>query len=133
LLFAAVCKSPGHAWNDKDITEPWSFRHKALLAGDLNAKHPFLSSVVSNPSGAKLLNLLHINYFEISAPQCPIHFPPTGNGDVLEIVLHKNVRLSEVIVSEILDPDRLPIVFHLLGHIRSRNLSDPVDNFTDWI
>jgi hypothetical protein len=41
VLLAAVYKTPGHAWNDTDITELLSFRHKALLAGDLNAKHPF--------------------------------------------------------------------------------------------
>jgi hypothetical protein len=56
----------------------------------------------------------------------------SGNGDVLDIVVHKNVRLSEVSVSDILDSDHLPVIFHLLDHIRTRNLSDPVDNFTDW-
>jgi hypothetical protein len=58
---AAVCKSPGHAWSDVDITELLSFRHKSLLKEDLNAKHPFWNSIVSGPSGMKLLNLLHIN------------------------------------------------------------------------
>jgi hypothetical protein len=28
--------------------------------------------------------------------------------------------------------DHLPIVFCLLDHIRSRNLSGPVDKFTNW-
>jgi hypothetical protein len=42
VLLAALCKSPGHAWNDADITELLNFRHKSLLAGDLNAKHSFL-------------------------------------------------------------------------------------------
>jgi hypothetical protein len=102
------------------------------LAGDLNAKHLFWNGIVSNPSGVKLLNLLHKNEFEISAPQCPTHYSPTGNCDVLDIVVHKNVRLSEVIVSDILDSDHLQIIFHLLDYIRSRNLSDPVDKFTDW-
>jgi hypothetical protein len=41
VLLAAVCKSPGHAWNDTDITKLLSFRHKSMLAGDLNAKYPF--------------------------------------------------------------------------------------------
>jgi hypothetical protein len=57
MLLAAVCKSPGCAWNDADIIEVLSFRRKSLLAGDLNAKHPFWNSIVSNPSGSKLLNL----------------------------------------------------------------------------
>jgi hypothetical protein len=51
VLLAAVYKSPSRAWNDADITQLLSFRHKSILAGDLNAKHPFWNSAVSNPSG----------------------------------------------------------------------------------
>jgi hypothetical protein len=40
ILIAAVYKSPGCAWNDAEITELLGFRHKCILAGDLNAKHP---------------------------------------------------------------------------------------------
>jgi hypothetical protein len=58
VLLAAVCKSPGHAWNDANITVLLTFSHKSLLAEDLNAKHPFWNSIVSEPTGAKLLNLL---------------------------------------------------------------------------
>jgi hypothetical protein len=88
VLRAAVCKSPGHAWIDADIIELLSFRHKSILAGDLNAKHPCWNSAVSNPSGKKLLDLFDVNEFKISAPQCPSHYSPTGNGDVLDIVVH---------------------------------------------
>jgi hypothetical protein len=49
---------------------------------------------------------------------------------MLNIVVHKKVRLSEVIVLDGLDSDQLPIVFHLLDHVRSRKLSDQVDKFT---
>jgi hypothetical protein len=49
---------------------------------------------------------------------------------VLDIVVHKNVRLFEVTVSDILDSDYLPIAFHLLDHIRTRILSNPVNS--DW-
>jgi hypothetical protein len=49
---------------------------------------------------------------KISAPQCPAHYSPVGNGDVLDIVVHRNIRLSNVIVSDILDSDHLPIIFH---------------------
>jgi hypothetical protein len=87
VLVVAVYKSPGQVWNDADITKLLSLLHKWLLAGDLKAKHPFWYSVISNPSDAKLLNLLHINVFEISAPQCPTPYSPAGNGDVLGIVV----------------------------------------------
>jgi hypothetical protein len=36
-LLEAVYKSPGRTWNDAYITELLSFRHKCILAGDLNA------------------------------------------------------------------------------------------------
>jgi hypothetical protein len=88
----------------------------------------FWNNVLSNPSGAKLLNLLQRNEFEISAPQCPTHYSPVGNGDVLSIFVHKDVRLSEVIVSDILDSDHLPSVFHLLDHIRTRNFRTGLTN-----
>jgi hypothetical protein len=51
IMLAAVYKAPGRTWNDTDITELFSFRHKCILAGDLNAKHPSWNSAVSNPSG----------------------------------------------------------------------------------
>jgi hypothetical protein len=54
ILLASVYKSPGRAWSDTDITELLSFRRKLILAGDLNAKHSFWNSAVSNPSGEKL-------------------------------------------------------------------------------
>jgi hypothetical protein len=55
ILLASVYKSPGRAWSDADITELLSFRRKYILAGVLNAKHPFWNSAVSNPSGEKLM------------------------------------------------------------------------------
>jgi hypothetical protein len=64
----------------------------------------------------------YINEFEISTPQCPTRYCHEGDGDVPDIVVHKNVRLSDVIVSDILDSDHTPIVFHLLDHIRTRHL-----------
>jgi hypothetical protein len=69
--------------------------------------------------------------FEISTPQYPTHYSPAGNGDVLDIVVHKNIHLSEFIVSDILDSDQLPIVLHFLDNFRILNLTDSVDKFTD--
>jgi hypothetical protein len=61
ILLAAVYKSSGHTWSDADIiTELLSFRNKCILAGELNAKHPFWNSAVSNPSGEKLFQLFDI-------------------------------------------------------------------------
>jgi hypothetical protein len=40
--------------------------------------------------------------------------------------------VSDVIVSDILESDHLPIIFHILDHVKIRNLSDPIEKFTDW-
>jgi hypothetical protein len=95
------------------------------LAGHLNAKHPSCNSTISNPSDEKVLQLIDASDFEISAPQ-------VGNGDVVDIVVHKNIRLSNVIVSDILDSDHLPIIFNILDHVRTKNVSAPLEKFTDW-
>jgi hypothetical protein len=132
VLLAAVYKSPRHAWGDADITELLSSRPKSILAGDLNAKNPFWNSAVSNPSGDKLLHLFDTNQFEILAPQCPTHYCPSGNGDMLDIVVHQNIRVSDVILSDILGSDHLPILYHILEHVKIRNLLEPTKKFTDW-
>jgi hypothetical protein len=48
---------------------------------------------------------------------------------VLDIVVHQNIRVLDVTVSDILDSDHLPIVFHILDHV---NLSERIEKFTDW-
>jgi hypothetical protein len=98
----------------------------------LAAKHPSWNRTVSNLSGQKLLQLFDASDFEISAPQCPTHYSLVGNGDVLDIVVHKNIRLSNVIVSDILDSDHLPIIIQILAHVRTKNVSAPLEKFTDW-
>jgi hypothetical protein len=75
------------------------------------------------------LDSVYINEFEISAPQCPTHYSPTGNGDVLDIVVHQNMRLSGVIVFDILGSNHPPIVFHILSCVETKNLSEPVEKF----
>jgi hypothetical protein len=132
ILLVALYKSPGRTWSDADIAELLSLGHKCILAGDFNATHPSWNSTVSNPSGVELLQLFDSCDFEISAPHCPTHYSPVGNGDVLDIVVHNNIRLSNVIVSDILDSDHLPITFHILDHVTTKNFSAPLEKFTDW-
>jgi hypothetical protein len=94
-VLAAVYKSPGRTWGDAKIIDILIFRRKSIFAGYLNAKNPFWNSAVSNHSGEKLLHLFDVNQFVTSAPQCPTHYFPAGNGDVLDIV-HQNIRVSDV-------------------------------------
>jgi hypothetical protein len=55
-----------------------------------------------------------------------------GIADVLDIVVHKNIRHLDVIYSDILDSDYLPIMFHILDHVRTKQISKPLERFTDW-
>jgi hypothetical protein len=132
ILLAAVYRSPVKDWCDTDINELLSIRNKTVLAGDLNARHPVWNSQISNRSGRRLLKLQDNNDFQISAPWCPTHYTPYGNGDVLDIVVHENVRVSDVNILEILDSDHLPILFHMLDHVSIRDISTPVEIHTDW-
>jgi hypothetical protein len=93
------------------------------MAAVLNAKYPFWNCTISNPSGEKQLDLFDMNLFEISVPHCPTHYSPVESGDVLDIVVHRNIRVSDVIVSDILDSDHLPAVYRLLDHVKTMNLS----------
>jgi hypothetical protein len=70
--------------------------------------------------------------FKTSVPQCPTHYSPVENGDVLDTVVHTNIRLSNVNVSDILDSDHLPIIFHILNHVRTKNILAPLEKITDW-
>jgi hypothetical protein len=67
--------------------------------------------------------MLDINKFKITAPKYLTQHSPTGNGDVLNILIHKNIGLSHVTVSDILDSDQLPILFHSL--VGTKQLSEP--------
>jgi hypothetical protein len=77
--------------------------NREVLLAAVYDKHQFWNSAVSNASGEKLLKLFDESQFEISAPQCPTHYSRAGIFDVLDIVVHQNIRVSEVIVSDILD------------------------------
>jgi hypothetical protein len=63
---------------------------------------------------------------EISAPQCPNHYSLAGNCDILDTVVYQNIKLSGVIVSDILDSDQLPIALRILDHVKTKDLSEPV-------
>jgi hypothetical protein len=55
-----------------------------------------------------------------------------GNGDMLDTLVHQNIRVSDVIVSDILDSFHQPIIFHILDHVKILNLTEPIEKFRDW-
>jgi uncharacterized protein (UPF0303 family) len=68
------------------------------------------------------------NYFEISEPQSL-----AGYGDALDIMVHNNIRISNVIVSDILDSDHLTAVILILDHVRTEKDSwDDSKNLQTW-
>jgi hypothetical protein len=69
-----------------------------------------------------LLELFVSSNFGISAPQCSTHYTADGRGDALDTAVHQQVRLSEIIVAEILDS----VMFSILDPL------DPIEKLTDW-
>jgi hypothetical protein len=47
-------------------------------------------------------------------------------------MVHKNITLSDIIASEILDSDHLPIMFHIMHHFGTKQISEPLENFKNW-
>jgi hypothetical protein len=76
------------------------------------------------------LDLCDVYEIKISAPQCPTHSSPTGNDDALDIAVHQSIGLSSIIVPDMRDSYRLPIVLHILDHVKTKNLSEPAEKFT---
>jgi hypothetical protein len=115
-------------WSDTGITEPLGFRNKSFLTIDPNTKHSICNSKASNPSGLKLLEIFLSSNFESPTPQCSTHCTPDGRGDVLDIVVHQNDRLSEFIVTDVLDSGHLPIMLSILDPVTMKEALIPVEN-----
>jgi hypothetical protein len=78
------------------------------------------------------LDLFHANEFEIPAPQYSAHCSPARNTDVFDIVLHRNVVLSNIIFSDIQDSRHPPIIFHILDRVTFSYIQNRVEKFSDW-
>lgn len=60
-----------------------------------------------------------------------MQYTPDGKGDVLNILVHQNFRLSKI-ATDILDSHNLRTVFSILGCVRTLEAADAVENLTDW-
>jgi hypothetical protein len=67
----------------------------------------------------------------VTCKMCELAIAPQI-GDVLNVVLHQNIRLSGVVVSDILGSDHLSLSFHITDHVKAKNISKSVNKFTDW-
>jgi hypothetical protein len=54
-----------------------------------------------------------------------MHYRPDGGCDVPDILIHQNVPLSEVNITNILASDHLPIMFSTLDPVRKKETLDP--------
>jgi hypothetical protein len=85
-----------------------------------------------NSSRDKMLHLFDVNQFEIQPHNVPLIITLAETVTCWILWSTKNIRVSDVIVSDILDSDHLPIIFHILDYVKIRNLSDHIEEFTDW-
>lgn len=66
-----------------------------------------------------------------------LHIMETWNADLnlrcgVDIVVHQSIWLSEVIITDILDLDHLPIMISILDPVRTKEALDPIEKLTDW-
>jgi hypothetical protein len=47
-----------------------------------------------------------------------VYYTSDGRGDVLDVAGHQNIWLSEVIVTDILDPGQLSVMFSILDPVK---------------
>jgi hypothetical protein len=93
------------------------------VAGDLTAKHQFVTTADSNASG-EIFRVFYLKNLEISVPQIPTYFSPTGNGILSEGTIARGR-------CDILNPDHLQVISRLLDHISVKDNSGPVEKLTD--
>jgi hypothetical protein len=103
------------------------FRHKSLPVRDINAKHTFWNSIhIFRPFRCETAVLIaHKRVRNLSINM---------SHSLLSCwkFWHAWYSHAQEIVSSILDWDHLPVVFRLIGHVRTMNNSNPVDKFTHW-
>jgi hypothetical protein len=59
-----------------------------------------------------------------------MHYTPDGRGD-FNTVVHQNIRLLEVTVTDIMDSQHLSVMFSILDPVRMRKALHPVEKLTD--
>lgn len=93
MLLAAVYNRPSLQLDTSDITALLGMKSPAILAGDLNAKHPAWNSSVSNARGNELYRFATNNDVVVVAPDEPTHFHRHGS-DVLDVAILNEINSS---------------------------------------
>lgn len=132
MLCAAVYKSPQRLWSDTYIIELLGFRNKSMPAGNQNVKQSVWNSQVLNPSDLNLLELFVHSSWNLS-PTMLYTLHSWCERWVQDIVVHQNIRLSELTVTDIVDSHHLTSHVSSLGPVRMRTTLDPVEKLTDWM
>ncbi|UYV72394.1 hypothetical protein LAZ67_9002922 [Cordylochernes scorpioides] len=77
------CYKPPNTYLDQtDIYNIFSMDTPAIIAGDLNCKHPAWGSTTTNPSGRRLQNAINVMDLDVSYPDEPTHDSPP---DIIDI------------------------------------------------
>jgi len=92
---SAIYKRPINSLMPSDIDNLLDSDHPTILAGDMNAKHPFWNSRRTNAAGLTLLNHMEENNYFIVAPDTQTHNPDQRHHqpDILDIAILKDNHL----------------------------------------
>jgi len=132
---SAIYKRPINSLMPLDIDNLLDFDHPTILAGDMNAKHPFWNSRRTNATGLTLLNHMEENNYFIFTPDTPTHNPDQRyhQPDVLDIAILKDNHLQYQLCNftDELSSDYSPVILTLRGK-PSFDPSKQQLNITNW-
>ncbi|KAF0707143.1 Uncharacterized protein FWK35_00035132, partial [Aphis craccivora] len=125
---SAIYKRPANRLALSDIDSPLDTDLPTILAGDLNAKHPFWNSRRTNSAGLLLQDHMVNNNYIIVAPDTPTHYPDQHNTTPN---LTNNLQYQLCNYSDELSSDHCPVIMSLRG----KPSADPPTNrktITNW-
>lgn len=120
--------NPNYTITHKNLNDIFDGRNKALIAGDLNARHVTWKNHINNTNGTNIYNYYLTNNINIHHSEQPTHYPPNGaTPTYIDIVLNKNVNeMTELETDSALSSDHNPIKFQ----IKTKRTDDEPDTTT---
>lgn len=129
----AVYNPPDSLLLEADLEVLLDGRDPAILAGDLNAKHPSWNSRLANRNGRILRDFADVRTVFVDGPVEPTHYGPRGRPDVLDVVVLQDVAMLHQlnVVSE-LSSDHNPVLMFLGEEAKERDRTVECTTSVSW-
>lgn len=117
-IILSIYQSPNLPLVTSDLSNILRLGPKMILAGDLNAKHPFWSNGAANPRGNTLLNHMQEHEFIIHAPvdSTLVHYSDGPQPSTPDLVITYNVHnINDITTIQSLSSNHFPVLLSVGG------------------